>query len=592
MPEDGRVGDTATTTTTHTTSNHRLPTVCAVCNQAFTAQEAFRQFDGKGYHPRCFTCTVCKSATLGSEFLVTDGGPVCEACSPPCDRCGQPITSNHITFATHHFHQDCASCLNCGQRFTNLESALQRNRVPRCPACSTSVFARDASAKSVGGVSVKDLQALGCDVTKVLTVSTTDGADADDEESAASLAPHNQPDVDDADGAYMKFKSPAAVATPSPLAGPASAAASNVEREYARVDDDPSGQSMASMSEQGSGTYEKPQRLVSVSTDARDSPLYACISETDSSVGGSTLTLNGQPGVAAAAAGGKRGQISAPTMDAGFSARLFSLSKMLEDNDGIEALTQYAAKCFVLEYVLFWLDCEQFRNFDGTFEDLRSYADMIARKYLLENSELHVTLPPEVHDMVVHTIEAGPHTHALFLDAQMHAFREISEILPAFFKSPEGLQYSRRAIDAAQQQFFDAKSKAVMPVSASIVAFEKIYLATEKYYSYKIRVKAEDAEFSIWRRYSELHKLSVELKVQYPSASTAQFPPKRIFSRSQVRSVASKRQAELDAYVQSIVSNETLRTSALVSTFLRQTLKDIAREQEECHGAAPTHKAV
>jgi hypothetical protein len=108
------------------------------------------------------------------------------------------------------------------------------------------------------------------------------------------------------------------------------------------------------------------------------------------------------------------------------------------------------------------------------------------RRYLFEDGELHVTLPEPVHAAMMNAVEGGPHTHALFLDAQMHAFREVAEILPVFFKSPEGLQYSRRVIEAAQKQFFEAKSKAVMPVAAAIVAFEKIYLATEKYYSYKI----------------------------------------------------------------------------------------------------------
>lgn len=108
-------------------------------------------------------------------------------------------------------------------------------------------------------------------------------------------------------------------------------------------------------------------------------------------------------------------------------------------------------------------------------------------RYLVDDAELTVALPEETRSAVNAAVEFGPHTHALFLDAQMHAFREIAEILPLFFKSPEGLQYSRRTIESAQKQFFDAKSKAILPVSATIVAFEKIYLATEKFYSYKIR---------------------------------------------------------------------------------------------------------
>lgn len=120
-------------------------------------------------------------------------------------------------------------------------------------------------------------------------------------------------------------------------------------------------------------------------------------------------------------------------------------------------------------------------------------------------------------------------------------------------------------------------------------------------------MQAEDATFSIWRRYvavllvvalevpllnkvtrvyrySELHKLAAELKSFYPMAEVSPFPPKRIFSRSQVRSVALKRQAELDAYLQSVVEVEMLRSSPLLCNFLRQTITDITREKDESRG--------
>ena len=51
---------------------------------------------------------------------------------------------------------------------------------------------------------------------------------------------------------------------------------------------------------------------------------------------------------------------------------------MLDDDDGVQALTNFASRCFKLEHVLFYLDCEQFRNFDGTFEDLKGYVGLIS----------------------------------------------------------------------------------------------------------------------------------------------------------------------------------------------------------------------
>ena len=66
--------------------------------------------------------------------------------------------------------ESCACCTTCGRRFENLGSALERNRVPRCAACTESVFSRDGSNHSGTGtvVSLKDLEALGCDIKQVM----------------------------------------------------------------------------------------------------------------------------------------------------------------------------------------------------------------------------------------------------------------------------------------------------------------------------------------------------------------------------------------------------------------------------------------
>jgi len=550
-----------------------LPTTCATCKVAFTAEHHFRVFGGKGYHPDCFLCTACKVKPVTSvAFLVTEDGPICESCSPRCAICRDPVLSNHIMILNQHFHRLCAACTTCGQRFSNLESAIKHDRVPRCATCTKSVFSRDSSGKGSSSLSVKDLEALGCDVRHVfsLGVPMRDGADA----AAADESTYQ----------YFKDPMPEARRSDAVTSGPSAAGR---------------GASAISLSSDLSvtshHTYEHPVRrssswlsqdyaLPDGARDSQSSAIYEYISDGGtSSKRGSTATLTSEHECA---------DISAPTEE-GFRARLSSLSVMLEDDDGVGALTSFAAQCFTLEYVLFWLDCEQFRNFDGTFEDLKAYSELIARKYLDEaEAELFVELPQDILTAVLAVIDTGPHTHALFLDAQMVAFREISEILPTFFKSPAGLQYSRLAIEQAQKAFFTAKSKAITPVSAAIIAFEKIYNETEKFYTYKIRVQAEDVTFSIWRRYSELHRLSTALKATYTTAPVAQFPPKRIFSRSQVRSVATKRQAELDAYLQSVIESEILRTSPLVSQFLRQTLQDISREQDEGRGRLESHSSV
>lgn len=167
--------------------------------------------------------------------------------------------------------------------------------------------------------------------------------------------------ADDPD--YQKFMSGP---LPPPREEPVYETASSVRPES----------SSTQLSTDSSHIYERPRSSGKggARTSNRSSGLYAYISDGSSMFGGSTQTINSLHV-------GGTAHISSP-LDDGFSARLTSLSKMLDEEDGVQALVGFAAKCFSLEYVLFWLDCEQFRNFDGTFEDLKWYAELIARKWV------------------------------------------------------------------------------------------------------------------------------------------------------------------------------------------------------------------
>ncbi len=43
---------------------------------------------------------------------------------------------------------------------------------------------------------------------------------------------------------------------------------------------------------------------------------------------------------------------------------------------------RYCAASCTMEYILFWLDAEQFRHFDGAAVDVRMYAGNILRKFV------------------------------------------------------------------------------------------------------------------------------------------------------------------------------------------------------------------
>lgn len=96
--------------------------------------------------------------------------------------------------------ESCACCTTCGRRFENIGSALERNRVPQCALCTESVFSRDGSGHSgtTTILSIKDLEALGCDIKQVMR-SESDGA--------GGAAIDGESDTGgDSEGIYKKFQ--------------------------------------------------------------------------------------------------------------------------------------------------------------------------------------------------------------------------------------------------------------------------------------------------------------------------------------------------------------------------------------------------
>eukprot|EP00041_Stephanoeca_diplocostata_P029720 m.885003 g.885003 ORF g.885003 m.885003 type:complete len:137 (-) comp23615_c1_seq4:115-525(-) len=130
-----------------------------------------------------------------------------------------------------------------------------------------------------------------------------------------------------------------------------------------------------------------------------------------------------------------------------------------------------------------------------------------------------------------------------------------------------------------QEKYDKQDDAALLPKSARIESFEKVYNPTEKFYTYKIVVESDTQTYAVWRRYSALHRLHIQLRRQFPAMHFNPFPGKRIFQRSQIRPVATKRKDELDAYLQSVMAVPQVRASPQLCTFLRPGMDDIVHEE-------------
>ena len=58
-----------------------------------------------------------------------------------------------------------------------------------------------------------------------------------------------------------------------------------------------------------------------------------------------------------------------------------------------------------VEWVVFWLDVEHFKHFDGSRDDLKLLANCIILKYMVEMAEIPVDLPTEMVERITQDVE-------------------------------------------------------------------------------------------------------------------------------------------------------------------------------------------
>ena len=101
---------------------------------------------------------------------------------------------------------------------------------------------------------------------------------------------------------------------------------------------------------------------------------------------------------------------------------------------------------FCVEYVIFYLDVEQFSHFDGTQADFALYAQSIVRKYLTDDGEFALRLPGGVREAALDAVREG-NVQDVFKAAQECAsYHMYNTILPEFFKSNEGAEYLKSLV--------------------------------------------------------------------------------------------------------------------------------------------------
>eukprot|EP00040_Diaphanoeca_grandis_P024427 m.134245 g.134245 ORF g.134245 m.134245 type:complete len:664 (+) comp29727_c0_seq1:280-2271(+) len=260
--------------------------------------------------------------------------------------------------------------------------------------------------------------------------------------------------------------------------------------------------------------------------------------------------------------------------------RLSSLSTLLIDDTALELLISYCMETFCVGDVLLWLDAEQFRLLGSASEnDLKRYSEMIARKFIINDAELTATLPEIMRESTLDKVKNGPWTPELYQQAQAHVFTNLQRTaLPGFFKSAAGLAYTKSILEREMSKQKNLELETMVPLSAVVEEAEKVSEDKETYHVYKINVKTEKAAFSIWRRFSELHRYHTMLKLDFASKILHNFPRKQIF-RSQTSSIVSRRCHDIGTYLDVALENESVRQCNHTRRLFRQTIADIEKER-------------
>lgn len=258
---------------------------------------------------------------------------------------------------------------------------------------------------------------------------------------------------------------------------------------------------------------------------------------------------------------------------------LSSLKAILYDELGVSLLMNYCVEMCCIELVIFWLDVEHFRYFDGDNEDMKLFAHHIMLKYIGYYAELPIELRRETAAWIVEEMQKTTFSQEMFNEAQEHVYQLMERtVLEGFLQHQDGRHYLEALVSRdnhRREKQREIELQMSKPILAIVTKFDKRHLDT-KFYVYEIQVLLGEEQFMIYRRYSEFHSLQQELKAALPDhIKLPPLPKKIIFGRSQTKQVAQQRMMELQAYLQGVLSMPAeVSHCRVLLAFLAQTGTD------------------
>ncbi|XP_019852065.1 PREDICTED: uncharacterized protein LOC109581970 isoform X2 [Amphimedon queenslandica] len=419
--------------------------LCSKCQGFINRKDdAFILFGEDKLHLDCFKCGQCSQPVGSMEMFLVNvhGQPLCLVCTPSCHTCRNKILQNHVSVLKKDFHEDCLACSQCKQKFSLLTKVYASQGEPCCSKCISPVFSEKWSPLRFRSTSLPP-------VTSKLVTTDPPYSPVSQENGRANDSGVSEATSNDGMAATDE-------ATPPPA------------HHQLIV----------------SAAAKPPVEVVTLNPKleslTRSITLYSSAS---------------QPAI--------RPSYSEPNLNHDPSNVLSSLRSLLFDENGVTLFVNYCVANDIIEYIVFWLDVEHFKHFDGSNEDLKIFAHHIVTKYIGYYAEVPVPLPRDIQRDIFNKIESTP-SQELFNDAQLHVYTQMErEFLSGFLKSQDGENYLKmladRELHKLKQLCSSDEDLSGASLHATITNFDKRRLDT-KFYIYEVEVQRGSNKYHIYRR--------------------------------------------------------------------------------------------
>ena len=361
---------------------------CVLCNDEIKVSESLISYMGRQYHVNCFRCCGCDHPVEDALFLTRQSKPICRSCSPQCQTCQLPITSDCFMALDSFFHLTCFRCVECSKLIDIEDQFYRRSSGPCCSSCVS-----DKRQSVFGQRWDPDMNTR---FSNYLSELSPMGMSFDDEPVISRSQSLEELNISDSPSDNLKPR-----AKQQTLIG--STASPSVMKR--------------TVSESVLGTRQE-----------RNTPPLHILANEEPDLDELEKVHSHDP---------KFTPLSVKSLEGVLSSRF-----------GIDCLVNYCIEEYCVEKLFFWMDVEQFRLLaEQNTPDALRYAKTMYMKYIEIGSEMEIFLDKRMCNQIGQQIRDDRAPSDIFDAAQKDTFSFLQNaVMPKFLASEQGRRYLKTMV--------------------------------------------------------------------------------------------------------------------------------------------------